>query len=107
MKKNQKNKSRDANMKEALKRVGLEAPYQNLCEKLVVERAQEELGQLLPSMVEHLIAMRTNADLIRCYMERYIERIDSLLAVVDEVKWPEPEDDEEYDDEYDEEDDEC
>ena len=116
MKKNKKNKSSKKNqniknisMQEALKAVGMIAPHQMLSEKLIVDRAMDELKELADPMRECLIAARSNADLVRLYMERYIERIDCLLAVVDIAQQPEDEEDafdDEYDDEY-EEDDEC
>lgn len=115
MKKNKKNKSNKKNqnisMQEALKAVGMITPHQMLSEKLIVERAMDEMNELAEPMTEYLIAARTNADLVRLYMERYIERIDCLLAVVDTAQQSEPDDeedafDDEYDDEY-EEDDEC
>ena len=116
MKKNKKNKSSKKNqniknisMQEALKAVGMITPHQMLSEKLIVERAMDELKELAEPMTEYLIAARTNADLVRLYMERYIERIDCLLAVVDIAQQPEDEEDA-FDDEYDyeyEEDDEC
>lgn len=115
MKKNKKNKSGKENqnisMQEALKAVGMITPHQMLSEKLIVERAMDELKELAEPMSEYLIAARTNADLVRLYMERYIERIDCLLAIVDTAQHSEPDDkeddcDDEYDDEY-EEDDEC
>ena len=113
MKKNKKNKSSKKNqnisMQEALKAVGMIAPHQMLSEKLIVDRAMDELKELAEPMRECLIAARSNADLVRLYMERYIERIDCLLAVVDIAQQPEDEEDA-FDDEYDyeyEEDDEC
>ena len=113
MKKNKKNKSSKKNqnisMQEALKAVGMIAPHQMLSEKLIVDRAMDELKELAEPMRECLIAARSNADLVRLYMERYIERIDCLLAVVDIARQPEDEEDA-FDDEYDyeyEEDDEC
>ena len=113
MKKNKKNKSSKKNqnisMQEALKAVGMIAPHQMLSEKLIVDRAMDELKELAAPMRECLIAARSNADLVRLYMERYIERIDCLLAVVDIAQQPDDEEDafdDEYDDEY-EEDDEC
>ena len=115
MKKNKKNKSSKKNqnisMQEALKAVGMIAPHQMLSEKLIVDRAMDELKELAEPMRACLIAARSNADLVRLYMERYIERIDCLLAVVDIAQKSEPDDeedafDDEYDDEY-EEDDEC
>ena len=113
MKKNKKNKSSKKNknisMQEALKAVGMITPHQMLSEKLIVERAMDELKELAEPMRECLIAARSNADLVRLYMERYIERIDCLLAVVDIAQQPDDEEDafdDEYDDEY-EEDDEC
>lgn len=115
MKKNKKNKKNknimNISMQEALKAVGMITPHQMLSEKLIVERAMDELKELAEPMTEYLIAARTNADLVRLYMERYIERIDCLLAVVDTAQQSESDDeedafDDEYDDEY-EEDDEC
>jgi len=112
MKKDKKNKSsqknQNINVMDALKSAGLITPYQALSEKLVVERAMGELEELAEPMSEYLIAARANADIIRLYMERYIERIDCLLAMVDAVKRPklDDEEDDEYDNEY-EEDDEC
>lgn len=113
MKKNKKNKSSKKNqnisMQEALKAVGMIAPHQMLSEKLIVDRAMDEMKELAEPMRECLIAARSNADLVRLYMERYIERIDCLLAVVDIAQQPEDEEDA-FDDEYDyeyEEDDEC
>ena len=116
MKKNKKNKSSKKNqnvknisLQEALKAVGMIAPHQMLSEKLIVDRAMDELKELAEPMRECLIAARSNADLVRLYMERYIERIDCLLAVVDIAHQPDDEEDafdDEYDDEY-EEDDEC
>ena len=113
MKKDKKNKSSKKNqnisMQEALKAVGMIAPHQMLSEKLIVDRAMDELKELAEPMRECLIAARSNADLVRLYMERYIERIDCLLAVVDIAQQPEDEEDA-FDDEYDyeyEEDDEC
>ena len=116
MKKDKKNKSSKKNqnvknisMQEALKAVGMIAPHQMLSEKLIVDRAMDELKELAEPMRECLIAARSNADLVRLYMERYIERIDCLLAVVDITQQPddgEDDCDDEYDYEY-EEDDEC
>ena len=113
MKKNKKNKhgkkNQNISMQEALKAVGMFTPHQMLSEKLIVERAMDELKELAEPMRECLIAARSNADLVRLYMERYIERIDCLLAVVDIAQQPEDEEDA-FDDEYDyeyEEDDEC
>ena len=116
MKKDKKNKSSKKNqniknisMQEALKAVGMIAPHQMLSEKLIVDRAMDELKELAEPMRECLIAARSNADLVRLYMERYIERIDCLLAVVDIAQQPEDKEDA-FDDEYDyeyEEDDEC
>ena len=116
MKKNKKNKSSKKNqniknisMQEAVKAVGMIVPHQMLSEKLIVDRAMDELKELAEPMRECLIAARSNADLVRLYMERYIERIDCLLAVVDIAQQPEDEEDA-FDDEYDyeyEEDDEC
>ena len=110
MRKNKKNKNiKSISMKEALKAVGMIAPHQMLSEKLIVDRAMDELKELTEPMRECLIAARSNADLVRLYMERYIERIDCLLAVVDIAQQTDDEEeafDDEYDDEY-EEDDEC
>lgn len=110
MRKNKKNKNiKSISMKEALKAVGMIAPHQMLSEKLIVDRAMDELKELAEPMRECLIAARSNADLVRLYMERYIERIDCLLAVVDIAQQTDDEEeafDDEYDDEY-EEDDEC
>lgn len=93
-------KNKNMNVLEALKSVGLITQSQTLSEKLIVERAMEELEELAEPMTRYLIEARANADLIRLYMERYIERIDILLALVDDFKPPEQDgEEEEYDDE--------
>ena len=115
MEKNKKNKrptNREFTVQDMLRMSGFCFLHHNLAERLIVERAQKELEEQLPSMLEQMLTVRTNAELIRCCMERYIERIDELMEVIDEIKWSQPKyrrDDYGYDCDidYDEEDDEC
>ena len=99
-----KNKNKEIGMQEALKAMSLLTPQQTLSEKLMVDRAMDEMKELAEPMVEYLIAARANADLVRLYMEHYIAQIDNLLAVVDaDESHEQGEEDDEGDDEYDEE----
>ena len=93
MEKNKKNKrpiNREFTVQDMLRMSGFCSLHHNLAERLIVERAQKELEEQLPSMLEQMLTVRTNAELIRCCMERYIERIDELMEVIDEIKWSQP-----------------
>ena len=89
-----KDKQKNISMQDALRMAGMDSPYQIQSEKLIVDRAMDELDELVHPMAAQMIAARANAEEIRNYMDRYIDRIDCLLEVFDEIKWPEPKDEE-------------